>query len=128
MLSSSPEEPPIDNAREIYFSRALQSIYSEICLINYETDISSVVYQAEGIFEPLPRGSLPVEKLLTAMLDRAHPDDRALISSFLDPVRLRALQTENGELSTKDIRKKCADGSYQWVRAIILPMPSTKPQ
>jgi len=123
MLSSSPEEPPIDNAREIYFSRALQSIYSEICLINYETDISSVVYQAEGIFEPLPRGSLPVEKLLTAMLDRAHPDDRALISSFLDPVRLRALQTENGELSTKDIRKKCADGSYQWVRAIILPMP-----
>ena len=128
MQSSSPEEPSLDDAPEMSFSRALQSIYSEICLINYETHIASVVYQAEGVFEPLPRGTLPVETLLTAILDRAHPDDRTTISTFLDPAHLRALRSENGEFSTEDLRKKCADGTYQWVRTIILPMPSTRPQ
>ena len=114
---------PVEAPPEIYLSQALQSIYDDIFLVDFEKNSCRELYHRDGHFAPLPSGLSLADTLRHEIAERIHPDDAQRVTAFFTQESLRQRLTLTPIFASEDVRKKSIAGSYRWVRIIAFPSP-----
>lgn len=121
--TQSGEKPPAESPQEICLSQALQSVYGDILLIDFERDTCRELYHGEGHFGRTPQGQPLAETLKHELAERVHPDDAQRFAAFFSQDSLRQMLDQTPLFAAEDIRKKALNGLYRWVRIIAFPAP-----
>ena len=114
---------PVETPQEIGLSQALQSVYDDIFLIDFEKDTCHELHHGGGHFAPVPSGKSLSETLQQELVERVHPDDAQRFLALFTPSGLNQRRPQTPTFAAEDLRKKCIDGTYRWVRIIAFPAP-----
>ena len=102
-------------------SSDLQSRYYDICLMDFEADVFSIVYHNPTKFaSTAPQLSLS-EKIRAEQVGLVHPDDAQRFVSFLTPQTLQKCLADTPPFAAQAIRIKALDGAYHPVHIIVFP-------
>ena len=102
-------------------SSDLQSRYYDICLMDFEADVFSIVYHNPTKFaSTAPQLSLS-EKIRAEQVGLVHPDDAQRFVFFLTPQTLQKCLADTPAFAAQAIRIKALDGAYHPVRIIVFP-------
>ena len=117
------ESPPVEAPQEIGLSQALRRVYDDIFLIDFEKDTCRELYHGDCHFAPVPQGKSLSETLQQELAERVHPDDAQRFLALFTSEGLRQRLPQAPAFAAEDLRKKCVDGTYRWVRIIAFPAP-----
>ena len=117
--TQSGEKPPAESPQEICLSHALQSVYGDILLVDFDKNTCRQLYHGDGHFTRLPLDLSLAETLRHELAERVHPDDAQRYAAFFTPGGLRQMLAQTPLFTAADVRKKALDGSYRWDDAIV---------
>lgn len=119
--SMSLDKRAADADGAVNYSSDLQSRYYDICLMDFEADVFSIVYHNPTKFaSTAPQLSLS-EKIRAEQVGLVHPDDAQRFVSFLTPQTLQKCLADTPAFAAQAIRIKALDDAYHPVRIIVFP-------
>ncbi len=102
---------------------ALQNSYAKIYQANLPANRITCLFCNTELLAPIDVTGSFDEDLETVMKSRIHPEDRAVFSSFFNAGYILKGLSKGIELSA-EYRKQALDGTYHWMLALIVPVPS----
>lgn len=102
---------------------ALQSSYAKIYRMDLTANRLTCLFCNTSLLAPIDVTGEFDKDILTVMKTRVHPRDRAIFLNFFNAESILGKLDAGGELSA-EYRKLGLDGTYHWMLALIVPLPS----